>query len=96
MNAGFGSLASPFSRHRSFYCFSTLFAGVPARTRATPLASSAAELAAVIRNLCAGRHGDPEIGMTENEAVGTSWCYPIKTNETISAGHVRRQLVLSR
>jgi hypothetical protein len=65
-----------------------------AREKAAVAATkSPAELAAVIRNLCAGRHGDPEIGTTENEAVGTSWCYPIKTNETISAGHVRRQFV---
>jgi len=54
---------------------------------------TAAEFFAGIRELCRGGSGEPAIGMTEVQAVATAWCVPVEMNETITAGHTRRQYV---
>ena len=56
-------------------------------------ARSPKELSVARARFCALGHGEPEIGMTEDEAIRTSWCVPIHFNETVTAGHIRRQYV---
>jgi hypothetical protein len=63
--------------------------------RASPL-TSPAELTTYVRRFCVFGHGDPKIGMTEIEAMATSWCYPTSVTETITAGHTSRQYVYRR
>jgi hypothetical protein len=61
--------------------------------RTSKNAAELAQVAIKVWAACAGHHDKLQIGMTEDEAMGTDWCFPFSAHETITAGHVRRQLV---
>jgi hypothetical protein len=55
--------------------------------------SSGLERIDALNSLCAKGKGEPQIGMTEREVISTSWCLPVKTNDTITARRKSSQWV---
>lgn len=54
------------------------------------------EVADKVLLFCGTHHGEPQIGMSEDEVLETSWCFPVSITETVTASHLQRQLVYHR